>query len=120
MTAAISPTCCLELPLMITRVGWGTSNSIPCGALLGTVGRAGDEQLLALLADLDRAVLALLEIAAGTGHADDLGLDRHVDAGGDGDGLLSDSGHVSEGGGGYQIWATSSPPTPSRRASWPV
>jgi hypothetical protein len=36
MIAAISPTCCLELPLMITRVGTGTSNSMPSGALIGT------------------------------------------------------------------------------------
>ena len=85
--------------------------------MLGAVGRAGDEELLALLADLDRAVLALLEIAARAGDAHDLGLDRHVDAGGQGDGLFSDTGHASV---GYQICATSSPPTPSLRASWPV
>ena len=34
--AAVSPTSCLELPLTITRVGWGTSNSMPSGALIGT------------------------------------------------------------------------------------
>ena len=56
------------------------------------------------------------EIAARAGDANDLGLDRHVDAGGQGDGLFSDTGH----GWGYQICATSSPPTPSLRASWPV
>src|SRR3954454_13162968 len=86
-------------------------------AVLRAVGRAGDEELLALLADLDRAVLALLEIAAGAGHAHDLGLDRHGDAGGNGDGLLADAGHWIR---SYQIWATTSPPTPARRASWPV
>ena len=35
MLAAISPTACFELPLTITRVGWGTSNSMPSGALIG-------------------------------------------------------------------------------------
>src|SRR3954463_8976274 len=62
-------------------------------AVLRAVGRAGDDELLALLADLDRAVLALLEVAAGAGDAHDLGLDRHGDAGGDGDGPLTDSRH---------------------------
>src|SRR4051812_39651701 len=62
-------------------------------AMLRAIGRAGDDQLLALLPDLDRAVLALLEVAAGAGHAHDLGLDRDGDAGGDGDGPLTDSLH---------------------------
>jgi hypothetical protein len=33
------------------------------GAVLGAVGRALDQQLAVLLDDLDRAVLALLEVA---------------------------------------------------------
>ena len=45
----------------------------------------------------------------------ELGLDRDLDAGGDGDGLAADTGH-----GGYQTYATTSPPTPAARASWPV
>src|SRR5215218_3786648 len=63
------------------------------GPVLGAVGGARDDQRPVLLAHLDRARLALEEIAAGSGHADDLGLDRHGDAGGDGDGLLADTTH---------------------------
>src|SRR3954452_12304637 len=85
------------------------------GAVLGAVRRAGDEQLLALLLDVDRAVLALEQVTSRAGHADDLRLDRDGHAGGDGDGLLSDAAHL-----GYQTSATTSPPTPARRASWPV
>jgi hypothetical protein len=36
ITAATWPTCCFDEPLMMMRVGWGTSNSIPSGALIGT------------------------------------------------------------------------------------
>ena len=83
--------------------------------MLATVGRAGDVQLAVLLLDADVARLALEEIAAGAGHADDLGLDRDGHAVGNGDGLFSDSGHRC-----YQTSATTSPPTPCCRASWPV
>ena len=34
--AAVSPTSCFEIPLTTMRVGWGTSNSIPSGAWIGT------------------------------------------------------------------------------------
>src|SRR5215207_4529107 len=62
-------------------------------AMLGAVGRPRDEQLAVLLLHLDDARLALLEVAARTGHAHDLGLDRHGDRVGDWDGLPSDAGH---------------------------
>src|SRR3954469_3722976 len=61
--------------------------------VLRAVRRAADEQLAVLLADLDGARLALLERAARPGHAHDLGLDRHADRVGDGDGLASDARH---------------------------
>src|SRR3954453_7306877 len=83
--------------------------------VLRPVGRARDEDVAVLLANLDRARLALVQIALRPGHANDLRLDRHGDAGGDVDGLLTDTGH-----GSYQTWATTSPPTPALRASWPV
>src|SRR3954469_17223497 len=86
------------------------------GPVLGAVGRAGDEQVAVLLDDLDRAVLALLEVAPGPVHAHDLRLHRDGDGRGDGDGLSTDAGHESD----YQTSATSSPPTPAARASWPV
>jgi hypothetical protein len=36
MIAAISPTACLEFPLITMRVGTGTSNSMPSGAFTET------------------------------------------------------------------------------------
>ena len=36
ISAAISPTCCLDAPRTAIRVGIGTSNSIPSGALIDT------------------------------------------------------------------------------------
>src|SRR4051812_15802596 len=65
------------------------------GAVLGAVGRTADEQLPVLLDDLDRAVLALLEVAPRPGHAHDLGLDGDGDGRGDVDGLLTDTGHCA-------------------------
>jgi hypothetical protein len=86
------------------------------GPVLGAIGRAGDEQVAVLLDNVDRAVLALLEVASGPVHAYDLSLHRDGDGRGDGDGLSTDTGHEC----GYQTSATSSPPTPAARASWPV
>ena len=86
------------------------------GPVLGAVGRARDEQVAVLLDDLDGAVLALLEVASRPVHAYDLRLHRDGDGRGDGDGLSTDAGHEC----GYQTSATSSPPTPAARASWPV
>src|SRR5918997_2836801 len=62
-------------------------------AVLRAVGRPRDEQLTVLLLDVDHARLALLEVAAGTGHAHDLRLDRDGDRVGDGNGLSADAGH---------------------------
>src|SRR4051812_29608416 len=67
-------------------------------AVVAAVGRARDDELAVLLLDRDVARLALLERPARAGDAHDLGLDRDLDAGGDGDGLLTDSRH-----GGYQM-----------------
>ena len=58
---------------------------------------------------------ALGELATGPVHAHELGLDRDRHGLGDGDGLAADARH-----GGYQTSATTSPPTPALRASWPV
>ncbi len=61
--------------------------------MLRPVGRARDEQLLPLQTDLDVAVLALRETAAGASDVDGLGLDGNGDAGGDRNGLLANAGH---------------------------
>jgi hypothetical protein len=82
------------------------------GAVLGAVGGPGDDQLGVVLRDVDVARDALGELAARAVDAHDLGLDGDRHALGDRDGLSADSGH-----GDYQTWATTSPPTPSWRAS---
>ena len=83
--------------------------------MLAAVGRARDEELLVLLRDGDVARDALGELALGAVHAHELGLDRDGDAGGTGMGFrpMRDIGS-------YQTSATTSPPTPAWRASWPV
>src|SRR3954452_8190031 len=63
------------------------------GAVLAAVGRALDEELALALLDGDVAALALGQRASRAGHVDDLGLDRHGDAVGHGDGLLADAAH---------------------------
>ena len=84
--------------------------------MLGAVGRAGDEELLALLADLDRAVLALLDRSPrGPATRTTSGSIVTLTPVGRGMGFLPIRDMV-----GYQICATSSPPTPCLRASWPV
>src|SRR3954471_13253129 len=82
--------------------------------MLTAVRGTGHEQLAVLLRDVDVARLALLEVAARAAHAHDLGLDRDGHAARHRDGLFADPTH------GYQTYATTSPPTPCRRASWPV
>ena len=57
-----------------------------------------------------------IELAPRPLDAHELGLDGDVDARGHRDRLLSDSAHALT----YQTYATTSPPTPARRASWPV
>ena len=52
-------------------------------------------------------------VAFGAVDADQLGLDRHVDSARDRDRCSTDSRH-------HQTSATTSPPTPAARASWPV
>src|SRR5829696_3810880 len=84
-------------------------------AVLRAVRRPRDDELAVLLGHVDGARLALFEVAAGAGDAHDLGLDGHRDGCGHRDGLASDARH-----GAYQTWATTSPPTPALRASWPV
>src|SRR3954454_21454255 len=74
----------------------GASKAVQ-GAVPGAVGGPPDEQLLALLDDLDVARLALLQAAARADHVDDLRLDRDGHAGRDRDGLLADAGHVRAG-----------------------
>src|SRR3954447_8885348 len=63
------------------------------GAVLAAVGRAADEQLAVLLLDRDVAVLALGQVTARAGHADDLGLDGDGHAVGNGNGLAADAAH---------------------------
>ena len=58
---------------------------------------------------------ALGELALGAVDAHELGLDGDGDARGHGDGLPADAAHAH-----HQTCATTSPPTPASRASWPV
>src|SRR5215208_6339586 len=83
-------------------------------AVLAAVGRSRHADLAVVLLDRDLARHALLELALGPLHLHELRLDRDFHPIGDGDRLSADARHV------YQTLATSSPPTPSRRASWPV
>src|SRR5271155_310316 len=77
------------------------------GTMLAAIGGPGDDDLVAILGHCDVARDALGKLALRALHADRLGLDRHGDAGGHGDGLSTDPGH------GYQTWARTSPPTPA-------
>jgi hypothetical protein len=79
--------------------------------MLSAVGRAGDEELAVLLLDADVAGHALRQLALWALDPHELRFDRDLDAVGDGDRLLADARHR------YQTLATSSPPTPARRAS---
>src|ERR1700740_2832410 len=62
MIAAVSPTSCLEIPLTTTRVGCGTSNSIPCGARIGTGREYPTESSRSLPFLRARAVAAALDL----------------------------------------------------------
>src|SRR4029078_774167 len=77
------------------------------------VGGPRDHDLAVLLLHVDLAALALGELALRALHAHQLRRDGDLDAVRDRHRLLSDAAH-------YQTLATSSPPTPARRASWPV
>ena len=79
---------------------------------LRSVGRVTHELAVVLL-DHDVAALALGQLAARAVDPNDLGLDLDLHALGDGDGLFADPAW-------HQTYATTSPPTPSLRAWWPV
>src|SRR3712207_4271593 len=80
--------------------------------MLLAVGRTRHDEISVLLLDDDVADLAPRELPAGSIDPHDLGLDLNLDAVGHGDRLLADTAH--------QTYATTSPPTPSWRAWWPV
>src|SRR6476619_2323835 len=82
--------------------------------MLATVGRARDVDLAVAVRNRDVAVDPLRERPLRAGHVHRLRLDRHRDAVGNGDGLAADARHR------YQTSATTSPPIPCLRASWPV
>jgi len=82
------------------------------GAVFAAVSRALDDELAVLLLDPDVADDPLQELAHRSLDPHQVGLDRDVHAVGQRDGLFSDPAH--------QTLATSSPPTPARRASCPV
>ena len=63
MIAAVSPTSCLEMPLTTTRVGWGTSNSMPLGRRDRDGVRVADRELEVLALQL-RAVADALDLEA--------------------------------------------------------
>src|SRR5205823_10359966 len=63
------------------------------GPVLPLVGRAGDDQLVALLGDGDVGYEVALEGALRALDGDVRAVERHVDAGRDGDRLPPDSGH---------------------------
>src|ERR1700748_1398812 len=66
MIAAVSPTSCLEIPLTTTRVGCGTSNSIPSGAGVRT---GGEVEVLALQLRAVADALDLETLLVAGGHA---------------------------------------------------
>ena len=105
----------------LDHVGHQRASEAVQRSVLTTVGGPGDQHLLADLFDADVAVDALRQLALGAvdGHA--LGLDGDGHARGHRDGLSADSGHrVLAPAHPYQTRATTSPPTPCWRASWPV
>src|SRR5579884_6160 len=82
--------------------------------MLATVRRPRDHDLIVPLLDLDVAVDPLGQLALRTVHGHPLRLDRDRHTRGHRDWLPADSRHR------YQTLATSSPPIPCCRASWPV
>ena len=89
-------------------------------AVLAAVGRAGDEQLLALLDDFDVARDALESSPLGPFTRTDSGSIATVTPAGTGIGCLPILDIDLRWGPSYQTWAMTSPPTPAARASWPV
>ena len=82
--------------------------------MLAAVRWARHDDLAILLLHSEVALDALGQLATRALHAHQLRLDLHGHAGGHGNRLSTDTRHP------YQTFATSSPPTPARRASCPV